>query len=105
MRSIAKWVLPVLVGPRTAVTPAPGNRSLENNGADDDRDIIQSVRITLTTQTPQQATQTTPDILKCLTMQRFSRCDLSFGTGPERKRPESLTQVVFGFVHRNISRK
>jgi hypothetical protein len=23
MRSMARWVLPVLVGPRTAVTPAP----------------------------------------------------------------------------------
>ena len=96
MRSIARWVLPVLVGPRTAVTPAPGDRSLDNNGADDDRDIIQSVRITLTTQAPQQ---------KCLTMRRFLRCDLSFGTSPERKRPESLTHSVFGFVHRNISRK
>src|ERR1700760_101813 len=30
MRSIARWVLPVLVGPSTAVTPAPGARSLAN---------------------------------------------------------------------------
>ena len=27
MRSIARWVLPVLGGPRTAVTPEPGARS------------------------------------------------------------------------------
>src|SRR2546429_4728918 len=30
IRSIARWVLPVLVGPSTAVTPAPGARSLPN---------------------------------------------------------------------------
>ena len=30
IRSIARWVLPVLVGPSTAVTPAPGARSLAN---------------------------------------------------------------------------
>src|SRR5436305_8092220 len=28
IRSIARWVLPVLVGPSTAVTPAPGARPL-----------------------------------------------------------------------------
>ena len=27
IRSMARWVLPVLVGPSTAVTPAPGARS------------------------------------------------------------------------------
>src|SRR6266404_250557 len=30
IRSIARWVLPVLVGPSTAVTPAPGARSWPN---------------------------------------------------------------------------
>src|SRR5689334_3857888 len=30
IRSMARCVLPVLVGPSTAVTPAPGARSLEN---------------------------------------------------------------------------
>src|ERR1700759_2791548 len=30
IRSIARCVLPVLVGPSTAVTPAPGTRSLAN---------------------------------------------------------------------------
>src|ERR1700681_1623861 len=30
IRSIARWVLPVLVGPSTAVTPEPGARSWPN---------------------------------------------------------------------------
>src|ERR1700738_4502299 len=35
IRSIARWVLPVLVGPSTAVTPAPGARSWANGEEDD----------------------------------------------------------------------
>src|ERR1700704_4556146 len=38
IRSIARWVLPVLVGPSTAVTPAPGARSLPNDVANDDEE-------------------------------------------------------------------
>jgi hypothetical protein len=37
MRSIARWVLPVLVGPSTAVTPAPGARSFAKMGGDDEK--------------------------------------------------------------------
>src|ERR1700736_4402458 len=37
MRSIARWVLLVLVGPSTAVTPAPGARSLANVGAEEEK--------------------------------------------------------------------
>ena len=36
---------------------------------------------------------------KCLTMRRFLRRDLIFGTVAERKRPESLTLSMPGFVH------
>ena len=34
MRSMARWVLPVLVGPRTAVTPAPRRRPSRDAGDD-----------------------------------------------------------------------
>ena len=37
-------------------------------------------------------------------MRRFKGRGLSSGTSPERIAPESLTPVVSGFVHRNISR-
>src|ERR1700761_639312 len=40
IRSMARWVLPVLVGPSTAVTPAPGARSLENKGCEDEKAMI-----------------------------------------------------------------
>ena len=37
-------------------------------------------------------------------MRRLNGRGLSSGTSPERIAPESLTPVVSGFVHRNISR-
>src|ERR1700734_1051481 len=37
IRSMARWVLPVLVGPSTAVTPAPGARPLENVGGEEEK--------------------------------------------------------------------
>src|ERR1700729_2673279 len=40
MRSMARWVLPVLVGPSTAVTPKPGARSLANVGTEEERTMF-----------------------------------------------------------------
>src|ERR1700686_904444 len=37
IRSIARWVLPVLVGPSTAVTPKPGARSLASGDAEEEK--------------------------------------------------------------------
>src|SRR5487761_2197458 len=37
IRSIARWVLPGLVGPSTAVTPAPGARALASVGGEDEK--------------------------------------------------------------------
>jgi hypothetical protein len=37
MRSMARWVLPVLVGPSTAVTPAP--RALESRLVGEEKEI------------------------------------------------------------------
>src|SRR5262247_4191339 len=39
MRSIARWVLPVLVGPSTAVTPAPRARTSRFGGAENETGI------------------------------------------------------------------
>ena len=40
IRSMAKWVLPVLVGPSTAVTPAPGARPLPGGDIEDEKAIF-----------------------------------------------------------------
>src|ERR1700733_10086673 len=39
-RSMARWVLPVLVGPSTAVTPKPGARPLPNVGAEEEKTMF-----------------------------------------------------------------
>src|SRR5215470_7147150 len=44
MRSIARWVLPVLVGPSTAVTPEPGARS-EGNVDVEEKAICQDISV------------------------------------------------------------
>src|SRR6201996_9458318 len=112
-RSIARWVLPVLVGPSTAVTPAPGARSLENKGGEDEKAMIsgsfcgagrgrvfrkQGSWVCVRTREPggqvfQDATHT-----GCI----WGR-GLSSGTSLERIGKESPTRPVFRFVHRNIS--
>jgi hypothetical protein len=40
----------------------------------------------------------------CLTLRRVWGRGLSSGTSPERIAPESVTRLLSGFVHRNISR-
>src|SRR6204780_3908285 len=40
IRSMARWVLPVLVGPSTAVTPKPGARPLANVGAEEEKTMF-----------------------------------------------------------------
>jgi len=40
----------------------------------------------------------------CFTMRRIRGRGLSSGTSPERIAPESVTRMLSGFVHRNISR-
>jgi hypothetical protein len=85
----------VLVGPSTAVTPAPGARPFAKlDGDDEDNDekaMIPWVSASL-------------GFERCFTMRRIKRRGLSFGTSPERIAPESLTRLHSGFVHRNISR-
>src|SRR4051794_31584033 len=80
IRSIARWVLPVLVGPSTAVTPLPGARPLEKPGGEDEMLIFARI----------SASREGQD---CFTMRRFQGRDLSLGTVTERNAPESLTPI------------
>src|ERR1700712_792172 len=85
IRSIARWVLPVLVGPSTAVTPAPGARPLATEVAEFERIIILGVYAA-----------SRLDVFHNATL--LSR-SLSLGTRTERNTPESVTPVHSGFVH------
>src|ERR1700726_2226555 len=80
IRSIARWVLPVLVGPSTAVTPAPGTRPLASVGGDDEKAMFYWVSASL-------------EIYNCVIMRRLCDRGLSSRTSPERIAPESVTPV------------
>src|SRR6185437_5044251 len=88
IRSMARCVLPVLVGPSTAVTPAPRARADRLGWGENEMGI------------------TRPDWRRasCITMRRQKRPQLSFGTSLERIAPESLTRGLYDFVHGDIWR-
>src|SRR5262245_32263516 len=50
MRSMARWVLPVLVGPSTAVTPAPRARTSRVRGAENETGISDRLGIPMATE-------------------------------------------------------
>ena len=95
---MARWVLPVLVGPSTAVTPAPRVRDARAGCGEK---LIAITRPDWWQACEQAAAST-----------RFpvSQCDdehaawLSFRTSLERIAPESLTPALYGFVHGDIWR-
>src|SRR5262249_50996030 len=49
-RSIARWVLPVLVGPSTAVTPAPRARTSRFGGAENETGISDRLGLPMATE-------------------------------------------------------
>src|SRR5215510_5006527 len=49
-RSIARWVLPVVVGPSTAVTPAPRARTSRLGGAENETGISDRLGIPMATE-------------------------------------------------------
>src|SRR5450631_1144243 len=98
MRSIARWVLPVLVGPSTAVTPAPGARS-EPNADVEEKAIFFRCFYRISRRRMDNAPWSI-----CFNLRRLRGRSLSSGTPGERIAPESVTPVGSGFVHRNISR-
>src|SRR5262245_51113122 len=95
MRSIARWVLPVLVGPSTAVTPAPRARASRLLG--EEKEIAISDPGKGKGRHPFQASS-------CTTMRRGESLWLSCGTSLERIAAESLTRLQSDFVHCHISR-
>ena len=97
MRSMARWVLPVLVGPSTAVTPAPRVRDARQVcwGKTDGHYASGLVAEHL---------GHSPERAFCITMRRRACAWLSFRTSLERIAPESLTPELYGFVHGDIWR-
>src|SRR3954463_7857654 len=93
MRSMARWVLPVLVGPSTAVTPAPRARASRLLGAEKEIDIID----------PKGTPLGFLYVFVCTTMRRCKGLCLSCGTSLERIAPESLTPPLSEFVHCKMS--
>src|SRR5690242_321734 len=92
IRSMARCVLPVLVGPRTAVTPAPRAR-VPRGGCGEKLRVI-----TGPDWQPGLAVEARPRC-SCITMRRRARPRLRFGTGAERTAPESLETAQSDFVH------
>src|SRR5215208_34677 len=89
MRSIARWVLPVLVGPSTAVTPTPRARASRLWGAEKETAISDERPVSVEV---------------CTTMRRQSGSFLTDRTSLERIAAESLTRPVSEFVHPDIWR-
>lgn len=104
MRSMARWVLPVLVGPSTAVTPAPRVRDLlrrtgEAANVIDDPDC--------TRHKSRLNEWSAPEAPTCLTMRQIC-CEkaqfLTYRTSLERIAPESRTWRQSAFVLYDIWR-
>src|SRR5580700_224562 len=97
MRSMARCVLPVLVGPRTAVTPAPRARESRATGEEKEMGIScpegGAGRVLRTAIRP-----------FCTTMRRVMGFGLSSRTSLERIAAESVTLRVYDFVHGDMSR-
>src|SRR5512146_321229 len=91
MRSMARWVLPVLVGPSTAVTPAPRARA-PRTGCGEKLRVI-----TDPDWQPDPVGEARPRS-SCITMRRDVRPRLTFGTGAERTAPESVETGESDFV-------
>src|SRR5262245_9438057 len=96
MRSMARWVFPVLVGPSTAVTPAPRAR--------DARAGCWEKLMAITRPDWRESLGAGLSRPPCITMRRQARAWLSFRTSLERKAPESVTLGLYDFVHGDIWR-
>src|SRR5260370_7233927 len=95
MRSMARCVLPVLVGPRTAVTPAPRARESRATGEEKEMGIS----------CPEGGTGPQTLIRPfCTTMRRVMDLGLSSRTSLERIAAESVTPLLSKFVHGDMSR-
>src|ERR1700692_209980 len=96
MRSMARCVLPVLVGPRTAVTPAPRARAPRATGEEKEIGISY----------PECGKGPSKTGFRpfCTTMRRVKDLGLSSRTSLERIAAESVTLLLSEFVHGDMSR-
>src|SRR3954469_3158530 len=101
MRSMARWVLPVLVGPRTATTLRPPTATAVGEM------LILLGRSPSSAARP-HAASAAPRCL-CTIAERISARNLRFpahslmgGTSPEQNRPESLTGPSSPSVHHDL---
>src|ERR1700730_8519342 len=96
IRSMARCVLPVLVGPRTAVTPAPRARASRATGEEKEMGIS----------CPEGGMGLFKTLIRpfCTTMRRVMDLGLSSRTSLERIAAESVTRLLLEFVHGDISR-
>src|SRR6187200_2173655 len=93
IRSMARNVLPVLVGPSTAVTPAPRRRPSRLTGDENERGIL----------VPGWGGPLQPaGTALCITMRRPAGAPVTKRTSLERTAPESVTPRQYGFVHPDI---
>src|SRR5579863_102950 len=100
IRSMARWVFPVLVGPSTAVTPAPRVRASRSAGGENEMGIEDPAF--RAPGWPANEAGQGEDACLCITTRRSKDLCLRCGTSLERIAAESLTRVVFDFVHRDI---
>src|SRR5690348_5826886 len=92
IRSIARCVLPVLVGPSTAVTPEPRAESSRSATGENEIDI----------ESPAEAVSRRT-VVACLSQHpRWKALCLTCGTTLERITAESATPPLFVFVHCDI---
>src|ERR1700686_41239 len=97
MRSMARWVLPVLVGPSTAVTPWP--RATVSRDVTEEKDI--AIRVPASAGTPRPLAR--PRLYHNATRATANLRAHSFvGTSPERIAAESVTRPQCGFVPGDI---
>src|SRR5262245_38901115 len=97
MRSMARWVLPVLVGPSTAVTPAPRGRASRGAGDENEMAIVVLVR------RPASAAGLAPLYHNAPPLAAAKADALRLRTSLERNAPESLTPALSSSVHPDIS--
>src|SRR4029079_1838887 len=93
IRSMARWVLPVLVGPSTAVTPAPRRRPSRVTGDENE------IGIGFPGWEARFPRGQAPSVSQC---DAGSARAVTKRTSLERTAPESLTPGLCGFVHGDI---
>src|SRR5262245_30285624 len=91
MRSMARWVLPVLVGPSTAVTPAPRARASRLWGAENETGISDRQGIPYATERTPGGMVAQAGAIRLRTIDETPRAR---GTRPPRPRPALVSRFA-----------